>query len=55
MLLLGLPDHFIDHGDSVRMLARLGLDAMGIEQSIRERFSALLQPRRVRSAANAES
>jgi len=55
MLLLGLPDHFIDHGDSSRMLARLGLDAMGIEQSIRERFSALLQPRRVRSAANAES
>ncbi len=55
MLLLGLPDYFVDHGDSARMLARLGLDAPGIEQSIRDRFGELLQPRRVRSAANAES
>src|SRR5882672_5546566 len=55
LLLLGLPDHFVDHGDSARLLARLGLDATGIEQSIRERFGELLQPRRVRSAANAES
>ena len=35
LLLLGLPDRFIDHGDPVRLLAALGLDAAGIEASIR--------------------
>jgi 1-deoxy-D-xylulose-5-phosphate synthase len=30
-----LPDRFIDHGDPVRLLAALGLDAAGIEASIR--------------------
>jgi len=35
---LGLPDQFIDHGDQATLLAGVGLDAVGIEQSIRERF-----------------
>ncbi len=35
VLLLGLPDRFIDHGDPVRLLASLGLDAAGIVKSIR--------------------
>ncbi|MBK8063738.1 MAG: 1-deoxy-D-xylulose-5-phosphate synthase [Betaproteobacteria bacterium] len=35
VLLLGLPDRFIDHGDPGRLLASLGLDAAGIEKSIR--------------------
>jgi 1-deoxy-D-xylulose-5-phosphate synthase len=35
-LLLGLPDRFIDHGDSARLLASVGLDAAGIVKSIRE-------------------
>ncbi|AIT27236.1 transketolase, C-terminal domain protein [Bordetella holmesii 44057] len=42
VLHLGLPDEFIDHGDQLGLLAGLGLDAAGIERSVRERFSALL-------------
>jgi len=34
-LLLGLPDRFIDHGDSAKLLSTVGLDAEGIEKSIR--------------------
>jgi 1-deoxy-D-xylulose-5-phosphate synthase len=34
-LLLGLPDRFIDHGDSAKLLSAVGLDAAGIEKSIR--------------------
>jgi 1-deoxy-D-xylulose-5-phosphate synthase len=34
ILLLGLPDHFIDHGDPGRLLASLGLDGEGIRKSI---------------------
>jgi len=42
VLQLGLPDQFIDHGDQAALLAGVGLDATGIEQSINERFGALL-------------
>jgi 1-deoxy-D-xylulose-5-phosphate synthase len=35
-LLLGLPDRFVDHGDSAKLLASVGLDAAGIAKSIRE-------------------
>jgi len=35
-LLLGLPDRFIDHGDSAKLLSSVGLDAEGIEASIRK-------------------
>ncbi|MFN3564907.1 MAG: 1-deoxy-D-xylulose-5-phosphate synthase [Burkholderiaceae bacterium] len=52
MLHLGLPDRFVDHGDPARLLASVGLDAAGIEASIRERFGELLrETRRVRPAA----
>jgi 1-deoxy-D-xylulose-5-phosphate synthase len=34
ILLLGLPDRFIDHGDPGRLLASVGLDAEGIRKSI---------------------
>jgi 1-deoxy-D-xylulose-5-phosphate synthase len=34
-LLLGLPDRFVEHGDPAKLLASVGLDAAGIEQSIR--------------------
>ena len=34
-LLLGLPDEFIEHGDPVKLMALQGLDAAGIEKSIR--------------------
>ncbi|QJQ07045.1 1-deoxy-D-xylulose-5-phosphate synthase [Undibacterium piscinae] len=42
LLILGLPDQFIDHGDPAVLLAQCGLDANGIEASIRERFAAQL-------------
>ena len=35
VLLLGLPDRFIDHGDPARLLASVGLDAAGIAAAIR--------------------
>jgi 1-deoxy-D-xylulose-5-phosphate synthase len=39
VLLLGLPDTFIEHGDPAKLLAMQGLDAAGIEASIRKRFA----------------
>ncbi len=42
VLALGLPDDFIEHGDPAKLLALQGLDAAGIERSVRERFGALL-------------
>jgi 1-deoxy-D-xylulose-5-phosphate synthase len=41
VLHLGLPDTFIEHGDPVRMLADCGLDALGIEHSVRQRITLL--------------
>ena len=40
MLHLGLPDAFVEHGDPVKLLSMLGLDAAGIEQSIQRRFGS---------------
>ena len=42
LLSLGLPDEFIEHGDPVKLMALQGLDATGIEASIRKRFSSVL-------------
>jgi len=39
ILMLGLPDVFIDHGDPATLLAGVGLDAAGIAASIRQRFN----------------
>jgi 1-deoxy-D-xylulose-5-phosphate synthase len=38
VLQLGLPDAFIEHGDPAKLLALQGLDATGIEASVRARF-----------------
>ena len=35
ILHLGLPDHFIDHGDPAFLLAHVGLDAKGIAAAVR--------------------
>ena len=40
MLMLGLPDQFIEHGEPAKLLSLCGLDAAGIEQSIRVRLTA---------------
>jgi 1-deoxy-D-xylulose-5-phosphate synthase len=39
LLLLGLPDRFIDHGDPGRLLASVGLDGEGIRASIQKAMS----------------
>jgi 1-deoxy-D-xylulose-5-phosphate synthase len=41
VLQLGLPDKFIDHGDQATLLKYHGLDAFGIEKSIRQRFTEM--------------
>ena len=43
LLQLGLRDEFIEHGDPVKLLAMQGLDAAGIEASVRKRFAPLLE------------
>jgi 1-deoxy-D-xylulose-5-phosphate synthase len=50
VLVLGLPDQFIEHGDPAKLLAMCGLDAAGIEQSVLKRFGA--RPALVRPAVN---
>jgi 1-deoxy-D-xylulose-5-phosphate synthase len=39
VLLLGLPDRFIDHGDPAKLLASVGLDAAGMQKAIRNVIS----------------
>jgi 1-deoxy-D-xylulose-5-phosphate synthase len=52
LLLLGLPDQFVDHGDTAKLLASVGLDAAGIERAIRARFGELISgERRFKSVA----
>ncbi len=46
VLQLGLRDAFIEHGDPAKLLALQGLDAAGIEASIRDRFASLLEETR---------
>ncbi|HUJ01504.1 MAG TPA: 1-deoxy-D-xylulose-5-phosphate synthase [Usitatibacter sp.] len=38
VLMLGLPDRFVEHGDPAQLLADCGLDATGIAKSVRERL-----------------
>ena len=40
LLHLGLPDKFVDHGDSALLLAELGLDKAGLVAAIRARLGA---------------
>jgi len=40
LLRLGLPDRFIDHGDSALLLAEVGLDDTGIVRSVAARLAA---------------
>ena len=41
LLMLGLPDEFIDHGDPAFLIAQSGLDPKGIAASISRRFGPL--------------
>jgi 1-deoxy-D-xylulose-5-phosphate synthase len=42
LLMLGLPDRFVDHGEQAHLLRLDGLDAAGIESSVRARFPDLV-------------
>jgi 1-deoxy-D-xylulose-5-phosphate synthase len=42
VLVLGLRDEFIEHGDPAKLLAMQGLDAAGIASSISTRFAGVL-------------
>ena len=44
LLNLGLPDQFVDHGKREALLQQVGLDAAGIEESIRARTQQLDLP-----------
>jgi 1-deoxy-D-xylulose-5-phosphate synthase len=43
VLVLGISDVFTEHGDPVKLLAELGLDAAGIQASIEKRFPTLMR------------
>lgn len=43
MLRLGLPDHFIDHGDQAQLLAQIGLDRVGILARIRQQLDSTVE------------
>jgi 1-deoxy-D-xylulose-5-phosphate synthase len=42
LLQLGLGDTFIEHGDPAKLMALQGLDASGIETSVKQRFAGLV-------------
>jgi len=44
VLALGLGDFFTEQGDPAKLLAQQGLDASGIEASVRQRFAAWVVP-----------
>jgi len=50
VLRLGVPDVFTEHGDPVKILSQLGLDAVGIEQSVRQRFAPIISAEAVTAA-----
>ncbi len=41
VLVLGVADVFTEHGDPAKLLSELGLDAPGIEASVRKRFASM--------------
>jgi len=44
VLQLGLPDEYVEHGEPGKLMSQCGLDAAGIERSIRERFLSTVAP-----------
>jgi 1-deoxy-D-xylulose-5-phosphate synthase len=50
ILHLGLPDHFIDHGDQTQLLALAGLSKDGILASIRKRLAESAPVSSIRAA-----
>ncbi len=53
LLALGLPDHWLEHGDPAQVAASIGLDAAGVRRGITQHFAALLgEPAPAPRAAN---
>lgn len=51
LLVLGIPDHFIEHASRSRQLAEAGLDKIGIETAIATRLHIISQPSTARVSA----
>ncbi|MDO9237815.1 MAG: 1-deoxy-D-xylulose-5-phosphate synthase [Aquabacterium sp.] len=43
LMMLGLPDQFVEHGEPAKLLSLCGLDAAGIELAVRTRLAATAQ------------
>ncbi|MCX7962393.1 MAG: 1-deoxy-D-xylulose-5-phosphate synthase [Burkholderiales bacterium] len=50
VLLLGLPDRFIEHGDPAKLLASVGLDAHGIAAAVRAAVARPKHPKDIMAA-----
>ncbi len=50
VLQLGLPDHFIDHGDQTQLLAQVALSKEGILTAVRARLAEIAVPAPARAA-----
>ncbi len=56
VLQLGLPDRYVEHGNQSLMRAEVGLDAEGIEASIRAKMLALnIKPLRTTGSVNSRA
>jgi len=44
VLMMGLPDAFVEHGDPQQQLADCGLDAQGIVRAVRARLERARRP-----------
>ncbi len=51
LLMLGLPDRFLEHGKPAAMLHDAGLDAEGIEAAVRARLAASRQGSSLQASA----
>jgi len=49
---LGLTDGFVEHGDPVRLMSLCGLDAPGIEKTVRERLAGMVSTAALPDASN---
>jgi 1-deoxy-D-xylulose-5-phosphate synthase len=47
LLHLGVPDRFTEHGDPQALLSEMGLDAAGVQRSVRARWPELVSQERV--------
>jgi 1-deoxy-D-xylulose-5-phosphate synthase len=52
LVILGLPDEFVEHGDPVKLMSMCGLDAAGIEKTVRQRLPQVVGVHAAADASN---